>query len=406
MEDLFKLQENENEEKYIWRIGQLKDTGVLDMSWDRIAYNMNRELKTDEMEYLTEAAYRKPYHQAKRFYDAGVFDNMLPTSVPEAFISEKHLIKMERQKLIDERTALNKIIREQGRNESMFEIVKRAIEETEKIPFEYRGRDIVDSDKDIIIHLTDVHCGVYINSIFNRFDSNVLKIRLMNYLDEIYEIVSVYHPKNAHLIIGGDLIQGLIHINSRIEAKENVVQQIMTVTDLISSFIYELHPWFQNVNVYTTPGNHSRATENKEYTAKGEYFDLLIPFACKKDFRNIENVRFIDNVLDCGVATFNVRGHMVYASHGDKDSVNSVVYNMTKFARKAGLPLPDMCFLGHRHTNGMKTVDDVKVIESGCVSGMDNYTIDNRLVGSPEQVCVVVSEKKIIHALYDIQLDS
>lgn len=79
---------------------------------------------------------------------------------------------------------------------------------------------------------------------------------------------------------------------------------------------------------------------------------------------------------------------------------------MTKLARKAGYPLPDICYLGHRHTNGLATVDNVKVVQSGCCDGMDSYSIDNRYVGSPEQTVTVVTEKKRIKALCDIQLDS
>ena len=121
--------------------------------------------------------------------------------------------------------------------------------------------------------------------------------------------------------------------------------------------------------------------------------------------QNIENVCFKDNILESDIATFEVRGHMVYATHGDKDTANNVVYHMTNFARKAHLPLPDMCYLGHRHTNGLTTVDDVKVIESGCVDGMDSFAISKRLVGTAEQTVTVVSKEKRIKALCDIQIE-
>lgn len=71
--DLHKLQ-YENEEQYIWRLGQLKDSGDIDISWDKLANIINREFGYDDRP-LSEAAFRKPYQQAKRFYEAGVFDN-------------------------------------------------------------------------------------------------------------------------------------------------------------------------------------------------------------------------------------------------------------------------------------------------------------------------------------------
>lgn len=68
-----RLRKNENEEQFIWRIGQAKDSGELEMSWDEIADIINKEFGNEDRP-LSEAAFRKPYQQAKKFYDAGVFD--------------------------------------------------------------------------------------------------------------------------------------------------------------------------------------------------------------------------------------------------------------------------------------------------------------------------------------------
>ena len=406
MKYIFNLQRinNENEEQFIWRLGQAKDDGILNMSWSELADIINHEFRTDGENYFSGDTYRKSYSQVKKFYLAGVFDSDDEDNIAKLKQQQQELRK-ERQKISDERTALNRQLREQARRESMYEIVKRAIDEYEPEKFDYSPAPAIDSDKDIIIHLTDIHCGVNIHSMFNDYDTNILKQRLKNFLDEIYDIKMTYNPQNAYLLIGGDLIQGLIHTNSRIEAKENVVVQIMKVADLIGDFIFELSKMFQYVEVHSTAGNHSRSTANKDEAVKGENFDLLIPYACKKELKNQTNVVFVDNILDSDIATFMVRGHMVYGTHGDKDTPTNIVYNMTKFARKAGLKLPDLCYLGHRHTNGLTTVDDVKVIETGCVDGMDSYTIDKRLVGSPEQTVTVVTEKRMIKALCDIQLN-
>lgn len=379
-----------------------KANRTLDMDWSEIIDKYGLDIHFDTLRKATQTifggAFVSEYFKSKK---ASYNDDTYLAELR----AEKQEIRKEKQKLFDERTALTKLLREQGRMESMFDIVKRAIEEYKPVNFDYTPSIVPDSDNDLIIHLTDVHGGVNIDSPFNVFNMEVLEQRLKNYLDEIYDIQNTYKSQNAYVIIGGDLIQGLIHTNARIEAKENIVMQIMEVTDFVSNFIYELSRIFQNVEVHTTAGNHSRSTANKEESVRGENFDLLVPFACKKDLKNIENVKFVDNYLDCDITTFKVRGHMVYATHGDKDTAKNVVYHMTQFARKAKLPLPDLCYLGHRHTNGLTTVDDVKVIESGCVDGMDSFAIEKRLVGTPEQTVTVVTAKKRIKALCDIQID-
>lgn len=47
------------------------------MEWNEIAALINKEFRgEDESLYRTEAAYRKPYQQSKRFYEAGVFNKL------------------------------------------------------------------------------------------------------------------------------------------------------------------------------------------------------------------------------------------------------------------------------------------------------------------------------------------
>lgn len=402
MEKLLR-KENENEKQYLWRIGQMKDSGIIDLSWDEIADLINQQFH-DEFSSYKESAYRKPYQEAKKFFDAGVFSQG-DSKYLEDLRKQKHEVRKEKQKLFDERVALNKALREQARMESMVDVIKYAIDTYKPPRFTYQPNRIEDSDNDLIIHLTDIHCGMQIDSALNSFDKDILKDRLWKYLSEIYTIQNTYKSQNAYLILGGDLIHGLIHLDARMEAKENLVQQLMIVSDLIGNFVYALSDKFQQVKVYTTAGNHSRSTSRYKEARPGENFDLLVPYICQRDLRDVKNVTFEENYLDYDIATFKVRGHMVYAVHGDKDKAKDIVYNMMKFGRKAGLPMPELCYMGHMHTNSLTTIDDVKVIQSGSVGGMDRFAIDNRLVGTPEQTVTVVTERNVITALCDIQID-
>lgn len=64
--------ENENIEQYIWRLGTAKDQGLISESWADLATIINKETN-DGVNNYGESTYSKPYRQAKRFYDAGVF---------------------------------------------------------------------------------------------------------------------------------------------------------------------------------------------------------------------------------------------------------------------------------------------------------------------------------------------
>ena len=399
---------NLDEEKYEQILKDCSDKvhGISSMDWADIIekYDLNLHydsLRKSQQLPLFGGAFVSEYYKWKASKNKNIDEDEYFKKIR----LEKQEIQKEKQKLFDERTGLNKLLREQGRREELYNIVKRAIDEYIPIRFDYSPAPVIDSDTDMVIQLSDVHCGVDIDSPFNVFNFDILQHRIKKYLDEVLEIRDTYNSQNAHLILGGDMIHGLIHTNARIEAKENVVEQIIKISDVVGNFINQLRYCFENVFVYTTPGNHSRSTASKEESVRGENFDLLIPYVLAKEFKEVDNVFIEENTLDSNIATFNVRGWNAYANHGDKDTEKNVVYNMTKLARRARRPLPDICFLGHRHTNGLTTVDEVKVVQSGCVDGMDGYSIDKRYVGVPEQMVTVISERKKIKALCDIQLD-
>lgn len=179
----------------------------------------------------------------------------------------------------------------------------------------------------------------------------------------------------------------------------DMMQQFKYVCELITQMILALRSHFDNIYVYVTEGNHSRISPKKEDSLKGENMDILVPFYLQARFMQAEDIHIYENSDPIEIARFHVRGHLVMAAHGDKDTVENVVQNWTMmFGEK-----PDLVYLGHRHTNAMKTVYDTKVIQSGCVSGSDNYAIDIRKVNKAEQTVSVITDDGLL-CLYDITL--
>lgn len=390
--------ENENVEKFIWRIGQAKDSELIDMSWDEIADVINKEIGNEDMPYSS-SAFRKPYQQAKRFYDAGVFSDISNGEYLDELRIQKQELEKERVKTRDERSELKRILREEARKESYKDMVKRVVyENVEPIELDVECGSFI-GDTDLLCHLTDVHAGIEINNWKNTFNENVLKSRISKYTSEIIRIRDVHHSQDCYIVIG-EIISGLIHNNLRLQNNMDIIEQFKLVSEIISSMLVELSEYFNNIYVYTTPGNHSRISAKKEDSLDGENIDVLLPFYLKARLQNIGNVDICENKIEPEIAMFNIRGNNVFSSHGHKDTPSNVVQNFTMmFGIK-----PDIVLLGHRHTNGMTTVYDTKVIESGCVSGSDQYAVSIRKSNRPEQTVSVVGDDGLV-CLYDIQLD-
>lgn len=394
-----KRKENENEYQYLWRIGQAKDSGQLDLEWVDIANLMNKEFGDIDKPY-SEAAWRKPYQYTKKFFEAGVFNKLSEDEYFKELQIQKQSLAKETVKIRDERTELRRLIREEARKESYKDQVLRSISEHKHLPLFYdtnkQFNRILKTDNDLIISCTDIHAGIEIDNYFNKFNENVLRDRFNQYLDKIFEVQLRHGSENAFVILS-ELVSGIIHNELRIENNQNLIEQFLTVTDYLAEFLSELSYRFNIVNVYICPGNHSRISPKKEDSLKGENIDnLALPFLEAK-LQNFKNIVFNRNTIEESVAMFNVRGNVIMSSHGDKDQPSSVVQ---KFTLLFGIR-PSLVYLGHRHTNGLSTVYDVKVIESGCLSGVDNYCLDMRLRGRPSQTISVIT-KDGLDCLYDV----
>lgn len=389
----FKRYENETDNQLIYRICKQKDmigtwADVRDILNDILGYN------------YTDSAYRKKF----QYFEQILNDNGEIFSDTENQLEElkdlKREIQKEKIKLSDERTELRRLYREQARRESFMDVVKRAIaENVEPLAEQVHVGGFNYSENDLIVSLTDIHTGIEIDNAFNKFNESILRKRFNTYLQKILEVRERHNSQNCYVIIG-EVVSGIIHNNLRIENNLDLMQSFKLVVTLISDFLTELSKYFNHVHVYINEGNHSRISPNKEDSIQGENVDILVPFYLKARLQLIENIFIHENEVMEEIAMFEVRGNIVMSAHGDNDKVSNVVQKFTMLFDVK----PDLVYLGHRHTNAMETVYDTKVIQSGCLSGTDDYALSKRLRNKPEQTISVITENGL-ECLYDIKFD-
>lgn len=365
-----------------------------DLEWQDVAdfrFEFNGDLEHRD-------TVRKGSKLLYEYIDAGWVNEPVET---EDNSNNTELIKMRKEKikLSDARVEYNRLIRQEARKESYADMVKRIICENVEpinIPVHYT---LFNSSTDLLCHLTDVHCGVEIHNWKNDFDEDILKKRIEKFTSDILDIRGMHESENCYLVIG-EILSGIIHNNLRLQNNMDLMEQFKYISELISAMLVRMANHFNHIYVYTTPGNHSRISPKKEDALDGENMDTLLPFYLKARMQNVKNITICDNTIEPEIAMFNIRGNNVFAAHGHKDSPSNVVQNFTMMFNIK----PDIVLLGHRHTNGLTTVYDTKVIESGCVSGSDQFALSIRKVNRPEQTISVIGDGGLI-CLYDIQLD-
>lgn len=385
----------ETDAQYVYRVCRNKDEIG---TWTDVAEVINKTLGWDK----GECAYRKTWKAYQDLQQVSEVDTASTEELLESIREERRELEKARVKMRDERNEISRLLRAKARGESMRELIERRIDAYD--PAEYERLDMLQcvgqGDCDLIVHLTDLHAGIQISNYCNQYNQQIMMYRLRKYAGKVTEIWRRHNAKKCYVVLGGDMVNGAIHVNSRLENNENVIDQVISASEAVSWFVAEMAKLFLDVEVYSVPGNHSRVFPNKEDNQHGEYLDRLVSYYVQAKCAQINNVHVCDVDYDGSMVRFAVRTLEVFAVHGDKDTPTGVVNNITMMT---GVK-PDIVLMGHRHTNGLTTVYDTKVYESGCVDGTDNYCMDKRLKNKPEQTVLVVNDLGLDCA-YDVKLD-
>ena len=227
--------DNELEEQYLWRVGQMIDAGQFD-NWASINSVVNMQLGYEEDKWRDESTFRKKYQTAKRFYNT-IFCNYEGTDYSEEIESQKRELQKERIKLRDERNEYNRLIREEARKESYLDTVKDVLlKNISPEPFKAAPTTTFYGKNDLLIPLSDIHTGVVINNWKNCFDQAVLRSRLESYANKIVQIAQMHNSENAYIVIG-EIVSGIIHENLRLQNNMDLLEQFQFISEQNSAML-------------------------------------------------------------------------------------------------------------------------------------------------------------------------
>ncbi len=314
--------------------------------------------------------------------------------------SKRIELQIERQKFFDQRNAFNKLLRERSRQEELNEILAEAIQSGSLPRLNYSRVEVEPSDNDLLVSLNDIHYGANVQNYWNTYNSDICREMMCRYLDRIISIGETHSSENCIVWANGDEISGNIHQSIAVTNKENVIEQIKGVSELIAEFLAELSRHFRNVTFVSVAGNHSRIEQNKDKALVSERLDDLVEWYLGARLQNFENITIgggekIDNTM----YLVDIRGKTYCGVHGDFDGSTSKVQSLQTMA---GRPLYAV-LTGHLHHNKMDEVQGVKTVMAGSFLGMDDYCVQKRIYGKAEQM-ICVCDNSGIRCSYDIPL--
>ena len=378
--------------------GKLKDKTLADVDYSELSeYIYGQSYSSDVV--------RRMMYGSKKTLDlidgetqASLSGSEIATEIDTKLVD----LQKERQKLYDEGAAYNKLLRDSAREEEIWEIIRQCISsgKLSELRFEESPYQHYVSDNTLLVSLNDLHYGANIDNAWCRYNSDVCAQMMQKYIERIVSIGNIHMSEDCVIWAAGDCISGNIHRTIQITNKENVIEQIMGVSELIAQFIAELSKHFRTVRFISVAGNHSRIEPNKENSLTAERLDNLVEWYLSARLQNYENV-IIDSShrLDDTISMFSIRGKNYLLCHGDFDDSPAKIQALQTMACAPVYAV----LMGHKHHNQTDVVQGIRTVMAGSFQGMDSFCVEKRIFGQPEQMICVCDESGIV-CHYDIPL--
>ena len=392
----YKRLENESDEALIFRVAKDKD---LIGTWQDVADILNPLLGTD----YGESTFRKKYAAFKQMFEANRVLLVDSEAELQMIRDEQRRLEIEKIKFRDERNAWNQQNRTHARAEAKLDYLEESLSKMGRIEFPaHPSPAVINSDKSMLIMLSDFHIGATFNNFFGCYNTDVAEDRLNQLLEKIKEIYKRHNTYECYVVLCGDIISGNIHHSIQVTNRENVIDQIKKASELVASFCYELTLLFSMVTMISVDGNHSRL-DDKERSLHDERADQLIPFCVSMALSHIDHFYYCEEAnLDSGIALFMIQDKTYVAVHGDYDNFNKTgIQNLITMIRA----IPHAVLMGHKHYCATDEVNGIKMVQGGSLCGSgDQFTVERRLSGKASQMICICGEEGI-EAFYPVELE-
>lgn len=402
---MLRKNKNETEEQYLWRIGELKSSGELSESWEEIAGTLNEELYGTRYEYYKgSSAYRKAYQNAKRFYDAGVFetDDSHIARIKEA---QDDLVK-ERRRLYDQRREYNKLLTADARDEHLRdEIINVAKNLANEKPLGFTPMFYPEnSEKEALLLFSDWHYGMVTDNIWNKFNPDICKTRVEALVEYTKQFLKINKISTLHIVLLGDAAHGAIHTGCRVQSNEDVCDQIMHVSELIAEAISSLSSTVNVVKVYSCYGNHLRTVQNKNDSIHSDNMEKLIPWWLKERLSDNPKVTIYQSPYK-EFTRLNILGSEICCVHGDLENFKTLGTTInTIFTRLYGESI-DYTISGDKHHLEEFEAFGIESILVRSLCGTDEYANNKRLYSEAGQTLIIFNDDYGRECTYHIPLN-
>lgn len=368
-----------------------KVTGLSDLDWAEIRIKHGLDCHPETL--------RKAGVGIKMASEAGVLN--FDEASTEAYAD---LYKAKKQ-FYDQRREYNKLLTDEARNDHIANELIKCANELSKVkplcvsdgPIDlYPGKD------EAVLILSDWHYGLTTDNVWNIYNTDIADRRIAYVVSRTINKLKEHPVGTLHVMILGDMISGCIHNSIAVKNSEDVVDQIMHVSERLAEVISELSMHVPVVYVHSTYGNHARTVQKFENSIHSDNLERLIPFWLKVRIQS-ENVIFDGDNYHELIGT-KVCGYGVCAVHGDLENTKDAPLILYKLYEKGFGGKMQYLLTGHLHSTSFDETLGIHKIQVSSLCGSDEYAKNKRLFSLPAQTLLFFNYDGL-DSIHNIVLD-
>lgn len=405
MNDILKKRDNENEAQYIFRLGQLKDSGTITDTWESINPTINRELGIEEENWRDVSSFRKRYRNYLDAYEQIFSKEQFTTDQASEYVDQKRELQKLKTQIQTEKLEYNRWLREEARDELI----------CEKICSEIRVNNSLAAPKPIVINKAnrsavlafgDEHYaaeftiyGLY-GEIINSYSPEIFEQRMWDLFHQVVNIVQKEELTTLYVFALGDFTEGILRCGQLMKLRYGVIEGTVKYANFIANWLNELTKYVK-VKYQMAYGNHSelRMLGQPKGTFKEENTGMFVREMIKTYLEKNPNFEMIVNPT--GLIFDNIEGFNVLGIHGEVRNMENAIKD---FSNTYNTNI-SILIGGHMHHYKSETVGVNKdVINVPSIIGIDDYSMSLNKTSNPGAVLFCVEENKGVTLEYKIKL--
>ena len=354
-------------------------------------------MRGNDEPWLDESAYRKPYQDAKIYYE-NVFSKMIDGQYSADISAQKRELEKLKKQIQTEKIEYNKWLREEARDELILEKISNTIRDLPEldVPYPTYHQENKSPSRSAILAFGDAHFGNEFvitglnGEIINEYNPEIFYSRMENLFCKTIDFIKQNDLSELYVYDLGDALDGILRVKQLMKLRFGVVEATIKYAEFLSNWLNELS-YYCDIHFQTTHGNHTELRmlgQPKGTFDKDNMGEIILEFI---KVRLEDNSKIHIKVNDTGLIFDQIQGFNIVGYHGESKNLERTLKDFSHIYKT---PI-DILIAAHLHHSYSETIgigNDVIRIPS--IIGVDDFSMSLHKTSNPGATIFMIEENK------------